>query len=200
MNAIDAFAVLVFGLFLFLIVRARRVVRREERWLPAEIAAGKLMFSEQVFTGPGYMPVVARVDRVYRARAQLHLVELKVRRDVRVHETDVIELSVQRVAVQAATGTDVSLKSFVMIEHPDSHRRAVRAADLLTEEHVAWLIARRRAILDGIEQPIEAKSKGRCARCEYRSECKGKAGFKIYPFVRPSSGGLDRVSWTLPNR
>ncbi|HEX8605239.1 MAG TPA: PD-(D/E)XK nuclease family protein [Pseudoduganella sp.] len=189
MNAIYAFAIFVFCLFLFLIVRACRVARREERWLPAEIAAGKLMFSEQVFTGPGYMPVVARVDRIYMARAQLHLLELKVRRDVRVHETDVIELSAQRAAVQASTGMDVSLKGFVIIEHPDSHRRAVRKADLLTEEQVAWLIARRRAILDGIEQPIKANSKGRCARCEYRSECKGKAGFKVYAFVRPSSGG-----------
>jgi CRISPR-associated exonuclease Cas4 len=189
MNAINAFALLVFGLFIFLIVRECRVARREERWLPAEIAARKLVFSEQVFTGPGHMPVVARVDRVYMAGAQLHLVELKVRRDVRVHETDVIELSAQRAAVQASTGMDVSLKGFVMIEHPDSHRRVVRTADLLTEEHVAWLIARRRAILDGIELPIEAKSKGRCARCEYRSECKGKAGFKVYPFVRPSSRG-----------
>jgi CRISPR-associated exonuclease Cas4 len=189
MNAIDAFAILVFGLFLFLIVRACRVAWREERWLPAEIAAGKLMFSEQVFTGPAYMPVVARVDRVYMAGAQLHLVELKVRRGVRVHETDVIELSAQRVAVQASTGMDVSLKGFVMIEHPDSHRRVVRKANLLTEEQVAWLIARRRAILDGTEQPAEADAKGRCTRCEYRRECKGKAGFKVYPFVRPLSGG-----------
>lgn len=187
MNALGALLILVAGIFLFLIVRACGVVRREERWLPAEIKAGKLMFSEQAFTGLGHMPVVARVDRVYMADAQLHLVELKVRRDVRVHETDVIELSAQRVAVQASTGMDVSLTGFVINEHPDSRRRVVRAANLLSCEQVARLVVRRYAILNGIEQPKEACSKSRCVRCEYLNVCKGKAGFKVCHFVRPSN-------------
>jgi MoaA/NifB/PqqE/SkfB family radical SAM enzyme len=144
------------------------------------------MFSEQVFTGPAHSPIVARVDRVYAFKRQLHLVELKVRRNRRVHEADVIELSAQRVAVVASTGMDVSLKGFVVIEHPESHRRTVRMASLLSDEQVAELVGRRRAILDGIERPKETCAKMRCTRCEYRGECMGVAGFKVLLFARIS--------------
>lgn len=187
MTAVVVLVLLAGFFFLALVIRISRVTLREEHWLPRKIAAGKLIFSEQIFTGPAHIPIVAKVDRAYASEGQLHLVELKARRDGRAHETDIIEMSAQRVAVQATTGMNVSLTGFVMIEHPDSHRRVVRAANLLSCEQVAGLIVRRRAILDGIEQPKEACAKTRCARCEYHNECKGKAGFKVFHFIRPAN-------------
>lgn len=176
----------VAGAFLLALgLRIGRVMLREERWLPREIANGRLMFSEQVFTGPVHIPIVARIDRAYAANGQLHLVELKVRREARVHEADIIELSAQRVAVAASTGLDVSMKGYVVLEHPISHRRTVRAAVLLSDEQVANLVARRHAILDGFERPKESCVKLRCAQCEYRGECKDGKGFKVLLFVRP---------------
>lgn len=198
MTLLSFLAILAGVFFLGLGIRICRAMLREERWLPVAIADGKLIFSEQTFTGPAHFPIVARVDRAYASGRQIHLVELKARRDIRLHETDIIEMSAQRVAVQASTGMDVSLTGFVMIEHPENHRRVVRATNLLSDEQIAGLEVRRRAILNGIETPREAFSKTRCLRCEYRSECKGGEGFKMYFFIRSSSEA--GIGWNAPGR
>jgi CRISPR-associated exonuclease Cas4 len=169
-----------------LAIRAFRVALREEKWLPKGLTTAKLMFSEQLFKGPANMPIVARVDRAYLVGGQLQLVELKARRSTRVYETDVIELSAQRMAVQASTGMVVDDRAFVVIENPNTERRNVRSVDLLAEEQVVELLQRRRAILAGAIRPKETTQKIRCVRCEYRSECKGEAGARVYPLVRSS--------------
>ena len=169
-----------------LAIRAFRVALREDNWLPKELATAKLMFSEQLFKGSAAMPIVARVDRAYLVRGQLRLVELKTRRSTKVYETDVIELSAQRAAVQASTGMDVGDRAYVVIENLHMERRVVRSVDLLAEEQVIELLQRRRAILAGAIRPKETTQKSHCVRCEYRSECKGEAGARIYPLVSSS--------------
>lgn len=167
-----------------LTVRAFRVVLREEKWLPKELTIAKLMFSEQMFKGSAALPIVARVDRAYLVRGMLRLVELKTRRSTKVYETDVIELSAQRAAVQASTGMDVGNLAYVVIENPYTERRIVRSVDLLAEEQVLELLQRRHAILAGTIHPVETTERGRCVHCEYRSECKGESGARVYPLVR----------------
>jgi CRISPR-associated exonuclease Cas4 len=172
--------------FAGLVIRACCVALREDSWLPKELATAKLLFSEQLFKGPSATPVVARVDRAYLVRGQLRLVELKTRRSSKVYQTDVIELSAQRMAVQASTGMAVGSMAHVVIENPYTGRRIVRSVDLLSEDQVVDLLQRRRAILAGSIRPKETTLKNRCARCEYRSECKGEAGARVYPMVRSS--------------
>lgn len=184
MSADLAFFILACVAFVAMTVRAYRVILREETWLPKELSTAELVFSEQLFTGPAEMPIVARIDRVYQSGGLLYLVELKTRRRATVYETDVIELSAQRVAVQASTGTSVGLKAFVVIENPVSGRRQVRVVRLLAEDQVAALMKRRRMIIDGLLLPDETEVQARCGACEYRRECKGEAGAKVYPLVR----------------
>ena len=176
-----------------LVLRAFRVTLREEGWLPKELATAKLLFSEQLFKGTADIPIVARVDRAYLVRGQLRIVELKTRRSAKVYETDVIELSAQRAVVHASTGMDVGSRAHVVIDHPYTERRIVRSVDLLAENQVIELLQRRRAILVGAILPKETTRKNRCVRCEYRSECKGVAGAKVYPLVWSSTIGNERL-------
>lgn len=184
MSAVHVLSIVACVMLAGLVIRAFGVAQREERWLPKELAIGKLMFSEQLFKGSAAMPIVARVDRAYLVRDQLQLVELKTRRSIKVYETDVIELSAQRAAVQASTGMVVGNRAYVVIEHPFTERRTVRSVDLLAEDQVVELLQRRRAILAGTVHPKETTQKSRCVRCEYRNECKGEAGARVYPLVR----------------
>jgi CRISPR-associated exonuclease Cas4 len=201
MNASLGLAILACLAFAGWVVRAYRAIMREEKWLPKELSGAKLVYSEQLFSGPAEMPIVARVDRVYLRDGLLHLVELKTRRRIAVYETDVIELSAQRVAVQASTGIDVGLSAFVVIEHPDTGRRHVRVVALLTEDRVAALLERRRAIIAGVLRPKETDIPGRCATCEYRGECKGESGAKVFPLVRiPANGAAKLRSLTVRGR
>lgn len=186
MSVVHVIFTVAFVVLAGLTIRAFRVGLREEKWLPKELATAKLMFSEQLFKGSSGMPIVARVDRAYLVRGQLRLVELKTRRSTRVYETDVIELSAQRAAIRASIGMDVGNLAYVVIESAYTERRTVRSVDLLAEAQVLELLQRRRAILAGAIHPTETAQSGRCVRCEYRNECKGEAGARVYPLVRSS--------------
>jgi len=186
MSVVHVIATVAIVVLAGLTFRAFRVALREEKWLPKELAIAKLMFSEQLFKGSSGMPIVARVDRAYFLRGQLRLVELKTRRSTKVFETDVIELSAQRAAIRASTGMDVDTVAYVVIENPYTKRRTVRSVALLAEEQVLELLQRRRAILAGVIHPTETTQSGRCVRCEYRNECKGEVGARVFPLVRSS--------------
>lgn len=177
-------AVVACGAFLFLVMRAARSIVREHDWLPAELQGGELLFSERLFFGRAPIFLVARIDRAYLVKGQLYLVELKKRMSSKVFETDVIELSAQRAAVQASTAYQVSRTGIVVIENAATGRRTVRKVELLDDDWVAELLRRRQAVLDGHAYPRETKTEGRCAACEYRSECKGQAGARVYPLIR----------------
>ncbi|AXA91353.1 hypothetical protein [Massilia sp. YMA4] len=156
---------------------------RERGWLPPDLARGQLIYSERLFHGDRELPVVARVDRAYLVDGVIHLVELKTRPRVRVYETDVVELSVQRVAVQISTGKAVSLIGTVVVQHTRSRKRFVRRVQLLDTAAVARLLRRRLLVLQGQAQPAATPYQGRCRTCEYRMECKGVASARVYPIV-----------------
>ncbi|GJI98162.1 hypothetical protein RugamoR57_48800 [Duganella caerulea] len=179
---VSTFVVLI--VFCAVVLRIYRAMLREEQWLPKEFVTAKLMFSEQMFSGPSHAPVVARVDRAYWAEDQLHLVELKRRGHAKIYATDVIELSAQRLAVHAATGMHVSIVGVVVVEHPVTGRRTAMRVKLLAEDRVINLMRRRDAILAGVERPEETCLRARCIACEYRNECKGESGAKVYPLIR----------------
>ena len=183
---VTALVVMICG-FILLVGRKYIALRRETEGVPTYLANGLLRYSERRFTGPMHLPIVARVDRAYEVRDQLHLVEFKTRRHARVYESDIIELSAQRVAVAFSTGEEVSLKGTVLTEDRNSGRRVAHSVTLYSEERIAQLMHRRRSILNGSAAPTDTTVRGRCTRCEYRDECKGIRGARIIPLFREVS-------------
>jgi CRISPR/Cas system-associated exonuclease Cas4 (RecB family) len=115
--------------------------------------------------------VVARVDRAYRGRTGLIvLVELKTRQADRVHLSDIIELSAQRVALGGDTGEPVARVAWVVVESPTG-RRAHRVR-LMSPRAVRGLASRREALLEGTELPHYPATSRACASCTYRSRCR----------------------------
>ena len=131
------------------------------------------MYAEQVFRVTRPIPVVAKSDRGYRHRNGLiTLVELKTRHVDRVYFSDVIELSVQRFALEAQTKEPVAPHAFVLIQQAGSRRKKSHRVELLTHAEVMALAARREAILAGRVAPQYACSEGLCDRCAFKLECK----------------------------
>lgn len=154
---------------------AARIVRRRsvkvDQWMPEALKAHTLAYSEQTFRSGGDRPVIARVDRAYRGRNGLIvLVELKTRQVDRVHPSDIIELSAQRVALAGETGELVARIAWVVVE--SAGRRTAHRVTLLPPRAVWDLAARRDALLAGAESPNYPATTGVCATCAHRSRCR----------------------------
>ena len=71
----------------------------DERGLPAELRGSRLVHAEETFRSEAQR-VVARLDRAYELAGELVLVEFKTRSASVAYLGDIIELSVQRIALQ----------------------------------------------------------------------------------------------------
>lgn len=150
----------------------RRLVELDKGWLPVELRDARLVYTERVFRASSPVPIVVRLDRGYRnAEGVIILVELKTRRLNRPYLSDVIELSAQRVAVQAQTGEHVANYGYVVITSGDNHRKMVHRVAVLSTREVVALIWRRSAVVAGKAVPRYADSKGLCTRCAFKREC-----------------------------
>lgn len=154
---------------------AARILRRstvkEDEWMPQELKHHVLTYSERTFRSGGDRPVVARVDRAYRGHAGLiTLVELKTRRTDRVHVSDVIELSAQRVALEGETGEPVRGVGWVVME--SAAGRTAHRVKLMSPRAVWDLAVRRDSLLAGAESPKYPAASGVCSSCAYRDRCR----------------------------
>jgi CRISPR-associated exonuclease Cas4 len=143
---------------------------------PLALSAAKLVYMEEQFRIRTPIPLVARVDRVYReADGDLVLVELKTRRSDRVYVTDVIQLSVQRMAVKGQTRRRVAAHGFVSVQTPGgtAASRAHRVK-LLEPSDVVALYRRREDIVAGRVVPKYAESSSACRACAFRAHCDRK--------------------------
>jgi CRISPR-associated exonuclease Cas4 len=114
------------------------------------------------------------VDRAYRARSGVvTLIELKTRRTHQPFLSDVIELSVQRLALMSETGESVSHHAYVLVQGP--RRSSTHRVELFSEAQVFALAARREAILSGMAQPMYACESGFCAHCAFAIPCSRSA-------------------------
>jgi len=138
----------------------------------SELTQSKLLFAEQTFVIRRPFKLAVRVDRVYDNGASLILVELKTRSRRAAYETDVIELSAQRVAVMHSTKRNVSEHGYVLVLHPFSRKQSLLRVTLLSEQSVIALANRREHLLDGLVDPGRPTEHARCQRCEYRIDCK----------------------------
>jgi len=116
---ISAFA----GVVLLILVRMiwrMRIVIEERSWRPQELRDTEVVYAERVFRASRPVSIIAKLDRGYRYRNGLiTLVELKTRRVDRVYLSDVIELSAQRIALQAQTREPVAPHGYVLVQQAE---------------------------------------------------------------------------------
>ncbi len=126
---------------------------------------------EQTFRTGRPLRLLAKVDRVYRLPDDsLVLVELKTRQRDRPYLSDIIQLSVQRLAVSAQTGARVETYAFVTVLRPNRRLRSHRVR-LLGQEEVSRIRGRYHGILDGYVRPTYAASESACHQCALRHKC-----------------------------
>lgn len=160
----------------------RSVARCCCRWLqtacavPPAPAIGKLVFAEKTFSVTHPIHLVARIDRAYDVDGTLTLLELKTRTSNQVNESDIIELSAQRVAVQFATGRPVQDQAYVEIHNMTSRRRAIHRVTLHPQDKIAEIAFRRRLLLAGAIPPRGPANNALCNQCEYHNECSALGG------------------------
>lgn len=150
---------------------SRRRAPGEERWLPRELRAAELAFSEKRFASRRH-GLVARLDRAYRKDGRLHLVELKTRNHHAAYDSDLIELSVQRVVLQEQTGEPASDVAYVAVQKLGHGAPRPIRVRLLDEKEVEALRRRWFEVRDGRgPAAAPAERQGVCRNCGQRTHC-----------------------------
>ena len=160
------------GLMAWKMARRSRARTAERHWLPRELQHAQLAFAEKTFKTWRPIGLIARADRGYWLNGQLHLAEFKTRMRAVAYSSDVIELSAQRLAIEATTGERVSEVAYVVAQDPMGKRRTLHKVRLLQRPDVVAVAKRREAILNGRVVPRYTSSQGLCSHCAYRAECK----------------------------
>lgn len=153
-------------------VRRHAMCRTRPCWFPEELRYASLAYAEQTFTLDAPIKLIARVDRAYRYKGKLTLMEYKIRRVERVFMSDVIELSVQKMILELVSGTKVNNYGFVVVEHPDIAGRRAMKVFLLNHKQIIAFYHRRMALLNQTITAHHAESSSQCRRCEFLTECK----------------------------
>jgi CRISPR-associated exonuclease Cas4 len=156
--------------------RDPRAQGNDEHGLPAELQGAQLAYAEKTFRSRR-RKLVARLDRAYRVDGELRLLELKTREQDAVYMSDVIELSVQRIAVQDQTNERVSKGAWVVVQSVSSGMRRPHRVRLMSENEVVVMRERYQAVIGGTAaDPRPARSLTQCAHCAHRNRC--SAAFK----------------------
>lgn len=146
------------------------------RGLPEELRRAPMVYAEQEFRSHS-RKLVARLDRAYRIDGRLKLVEFKTRSRNAVYRADVIELSVQRIAVQDETGQPVSKDAWVVVESTATGERESHRVRLLDTREITDMRARYIEISQGTLSDLQpARSTRQCESCGHRERCIAKFG------------------------
>jgi CRISPR/Cas system-associated exonuclease Cas4 (RecB family) len=147
------------------------VGKSDEAWLPDELRGARLAFSEATFEGQGVCQVVARVDRTYElASGLLVLVEFKRRSRGRVFLSDIVELSVQRYAMEMS-GYQVSRRAYVVELTGGSSAARRLPVELEEQAQVERRLLRHLNVRRRTERPRGATSAAVCQGCGHQSVC-----------------------------
>lgn len=151
---------------------SRSAQQREDDWLPETLRHGELVLAEpKAMKMDAPVMAVAKVDRAYRAGNVVVPVEFKTRRRHRVYDTDIAELSVQRLVLEANRFGPVADIAYVVTEDPLTRTRARHAVRLISRDATATLIRRYHAIASGDEPGEMTDDSRRCAGCGHRRRC-----------------------------
>ncbi len=152
----------------------RRFARAVWR-LPEKIRRDSLAYVERQFRSDTHPRIVARVDRAYRSRHGLiTLVELKTRRKGGVHASDIIQLSAQRLALEAETAEPVAPMAFVAVQSIGG--LTWRPVGLMSSVEVMALVQRREAMVTGRLAPRPSSRPELCAACAWKDRCDAAYG------------------------
>ncbi len=179
-NVLDVLALVV-----VLLALARWIWRirnyADRSWLPRDLRDAKLVYAERVFRATEPLTLVAKLDRGYRGvDGVITLVELKTRPENRPYLSDVIELSAQRVALEAQTGQRVADHGYVLIQRIRGGPKIPHRVELLSTDQVTAVAKRREAILGEEAIPHFTPFRGLCARCAFRHKCPGHGSSVTY--------------------
>jgi hypothetical protein len=148
----------------------------DERGLPRELVGAEIAYAEQTFRSVRSR-LVARLDRAYRLDGELKLVELKTRPRNVVYMSDIVELSVQRVAVQEQAGVAVSGEAWVVVQNSITGARRAHRVLLLPRADVVQMAQRYRDVVSGrVPVPSQARSIEQCRKCGHRDDCSARFG------------------------
>lgn len=162
---------LLFVIAAVLFARLRAGSGDDERGLPRELIGAEVAFAEQTFRSVRNR-LVAKLDRAYRVEGELRLVELKTRLANVVYMADVVEMSVQRLALQDETGEAVSIEGWVVVQSAKNGRRQPHRVRLLGQSEICDMAQRYRQIkLGRVSDPQPARSSGQCRKCSHRDRC-----------------------------
>jgi len=170
---------LVLAISAFLFWNASRDAERaefhdDERWLPDELRDAALLYSEPpAMRIQRPLPVVAKVDRAYRhPNGELSVLEFKTRRRHVVYDSDVIELSQQRLVLERSGRGNVRPVGFVVTELRGSNERKSHRVKLLTADAAADIASRYVGIVAGTIAPRKTDNERLCGQCAFVKECR----------------------------
>jgi CRISPR-associated exonuclease Cas4 len=156
--------------------RGPRVRAGDEQGLPVELRGAQIAFAEVTFRSHR-RGLVARLDRAYRTSDGLQLVELKTRARDAVYMSDVIELSVQRIAVEDEAGEQVSGEAWVVVENSQSGTRRPHKVRLLGVGEIMVMSERYNDVVRGkVARPNPSRSLSQCAQCSHKAKCSATFG------------------------
>lgn len=160
---------------LYSLSRTRDDFADDERGLPASLRGARLVHAEETFRSV-VRRLVARLDRAYEVAGELVLVEFKTRRADVAYMADVLELSVQRVALQDERQVRVSKTAWVVTQNSDTGKRVPHRVTLLGTAEVEALRLRYLEVqAGGGRAPSLARSANQCTHCAHRMACERTA-------------------------
>jgi hypothetical protein len=166
--------VLVIAAVAFALSRRPSGARRDELGLPDVLRGARVVHAEQTFRSSA-RGLVARLDRAYEVGRELVLVEFKTRRTDAAYMADILELSVQRVALQDERQAPVSRTAWVVTQNSVTGKRVSHRVTLLGTQEVLALRDRYLEIEAGDgPRPRLARSLQQCVNCGHKAVCAAK--------------------------
>jgi CRISPR-associated exonuclease Cas4 len=163
-------AILLVGVWV--VTRQQRLKLREQAWLPEELNGATLEFAERVFYTRWPFRLYAKIDRAYRTPdGALVLTELKRRFKRLAYQSDVVELSAQKLAIERGARRSVAETGFVVVEHPATKQRTPIPVTLLPEDELTALRRRYQLLVDGTVTPDKANDMRLCRSCAHVDRC-----------------------------
>lgn len=145
-----------------------------ELGLPAELRGAEIAYAERTVRSHRHR-LVARLDRAYRTPAGIQLVELKTRLRDAAYMPDVIELSIQRIALQDETGEAVSKEAWVVVQNSRNGARRPWKVRLLGRSEIVALRKRYVDVVqDKVGRPAPARMPSQCNHCAHKTRCADK--------------------------
>jgi hypothetical protein len=159
--------------FVFVAMVLLAVWRRQQRdlWLPPELRGATCVFVETelttTFEGKEF---VGRLDRGYEmSDASFIPLEFKTRKNFKVYDTDIAELSLQAWLLRK-TGRAARYEGFVVVQHNTTRQRKCFKVPLWDDQRCQSQIQRHLAIKE--QKAVAQKNKGgRCFSCGHRLTC-----------------------------